>query len=237
MILPTVHRSLRRGDLARLVAEIARTAPEAAAPAVEALEAGNVDALLDQEAAVEVVRGCGGAPAALPLPLLWYVPIRAELRAGGERAVDLADYAASVALAFVRVQATHLGARGEADLVAWRRAIAGLPTDTTARAERAADCAALALWWAGCFPQRVARRGGAGLVRAYLPFAASALHEAASQIAARAPEVADLLSRASTRIEALHQALRSTSVDYLGPEAHTSRGRLQRYLFRLGRAN
>ena len=80
MILPTVHRSLQRGDLARLVAEIARGAPDAAGPAVEALETGDVDALLDQSAALDAVRGFGGAPAPLPLTLLWYVPVRAALR-------------------------------------------------------------------------------------------------------------------------------------------------------------
>jgi hypothetical protein len=234
MILPTVHRTLQRGDLARLVAEIARGAPNAAGPAVEALEAGDVDALLDQSAALDAVRGFGGAPAPLPLTLLWYVPVRAALRRIGEQAVDLADYGASVPLAFIRIQSTHLASRGEMGLEAWNRAIAALPADTTVRAERAADCAALALWWVGCFPQRVTRHGGRGMVRAYLRFAAGALTEAAGQMGDRAPQVSDLFNRAASRIEALHEALVATSMDYLGPEAHSARGRLERYLSRLG---
>jgi hypothetical protein len=50
----------------------------------------------------------------------------------------------------------------------------------------------------------------------------------------RAPQVADLVGRAANRIEALHEALFATSKDYLGPEAHSATGRLERYLSRLG---
>ncbi|HEV8305696.1 MAG TPA: hypothetical protein VGQ25_12075 [Gemmatimonadales bacterium] len=41
---------------------------------------------------------------------------------------------------------------------------------------RAAEEAALALWWAGCFPEWVRRRmAGRGMLRAYVTFAAQAL--------------------------------------------------------------
>src|SRR5205823_5311933 len=76
--------------------------------AAEAVEAGAVDAVLDSPAALEAVRGQGGAPAAVPLSILWYVPVRAALRARGVSDVELADYAATLPVVF----ATWRGGRG-----------------------------------------------------------------------------------------------------------------------------
>lgn len=233
MIVPSVHRSLRREDLARLVSEIARGDPGARGEAISALERGEVDELLDAPAALSAVRGYGGAPAPLPLALLWYIPIRAALRSLGEKDITLADYAASVPLAFVRERATALGSAGESSMVAWERAIEALPPGTTARAERAADCGALAMWWASCFPEAVIRAGGRGLVRAYLVFAGLALRQAAEVLQGRASSVARLYSHAAEQMEVVHEALRVTSVDYLGKDAHTSDGRTRRFLARL----
>src|SRR5207247_10282298 len=83
MITPLIHRVLTREDLARLVAEIGRLDQGEARAAEEAVQAGEVDAVLDSPAALDAVRGRGGAPAAVPLTLLWYVPVRAALRARG----------------------------------------------------------------------------------------------------------------------------------------------------------
>src|SRR3989475_13298538 len=74
MITPIIHRVLTREDLARLVAEIGRVDQAEARAAEEAVQAGEVDAVLDSPAALEAVRGGGGAPAAVPLTILWYVP-------------------------------------------------------------------------------------------------------------------------------------------------------------------
>ena len=100
MIAPLIHRVLTREDLARLVAEIGRLDRAEARAAAEAVEAGAVDAVLDSPAALEAVRGQGGAPAAVPLSILWYVPVRAALRARGVSDVELADYAATLPVVF-----------------------------------------------------------------------------------------------------------------------------------------
>src|SRR2546422_3387611 len=95
MITPLIHRVLKREDLARLVAEIGRLDQGEARVAEEAVQAGEVDAVLDSEAALDAVRGRGGSPAAVPLTLLWYVPVRAARRARGAGDGDLADYPAT----------------------------------------------------------------------------------------------------------------------------------------------
>src|SRR5439155_1175637 len=94
-------------------------------------------------------RGRGGAPAAVPLTLLWYVPVRAALRARGVADVELADYAATLPVVFATWRAVRTVARGETGLDVWSRYVASLPDGTVAQAEGAADVAALALWWAG----------------------------------------------------------------------------------------
>src|SRR2546422_10383405 len=95
MIRPIIHRQLTRGDLACLVDEIARMDVSEGREADEALQAGAVDTVLDSPAALEAVLGRGGAPAPLPLTLLWYIPIRAQPRTRGVTDILLADYAAT----------------------------------------------------------------------------------------------------------------------------------------------
>src|SRR5216684_2811846 len=176
MITPIIHRGLTREDLARLVAEIGRVDQAEAHAAEEALQAGEVDAVLDSPAALEAVHGRGGAPAAVPLTLLWYVPVRAALRARGVTDVELADYVATVPVVFATWRAVRAVAQGETGISLWWRYVASLPDGTVAQAEGAADVAALALWWAGCFPEWVTRRAaGRGMVRAYVTFAGQAL--------------------------------------------------------------
>src|SRR5437867_10866665 len=95
MITPLIHRALTREDLARLVAEIGRLDQAEARAAEEAIQAGAVDSVLDSPVALDAVRGRGGAPAAVPLPLLWYVPARAALGARGLCGVDAVGDAAT----------------------------------------------------------------------------------------------------------------------------------------------
>jgi len=211
MIAPLIHRVLTREDLARLVAEIGRLDRAEARAAAQAVEAGAVDAVLDSPVALEAVRGQGGAPAAVPLPILWYVPVRAALRARGVSDVELADYAATLPVVFTTWRAVR----------------------TVAQAEGAADVAALALWWAGCFPEWVARRAaGRGMLRAYVTFAAQALALAARILGgsgAVAP-VAPFWARAAGAAEALHAALAEARRNYLGRDVHSADQRLERFL-------
>ena len=233
MITPLIHRVLTREDLARLVAEIGRLDRAEARAAAQAVEAGAVDAVLDSPVALDAVRGQGGAPAAVPLPILWYVPVRAALRARGVSDVELADYAATLPVVFTTWRAVRTVARGETGLDVWSRYVASLPDGTVAQAEGAADVAALALWWAGIFPERVTRRAaGAGMLRAYVAFAAQALALAARILGASGP-ISPFWARAADQAEALHAALAEARRDYLGRDVHSSESRLERFLARL----
>jgi len=230
MITPLIHRALTREDLARLVAEIGRVNQAEARAAEEAIQAGEVDAVLDSPVALDAVRGRGGAPAAVPLSLLWYVPVRATLCARGVSDVELADYAATLPVVFATWRAVRTVAHGETGIDVWWRYVASLPDGTTAQAEGAADVAALALWWAGCFPEWVSRRAaGRGMLRAYVTFAAQALELAARILGPIGP----LYGRAAAQIEALHAALAEARRDYLGRDVHSARSRLERFLGRL----
>src|SRR5205809_5124721 len=204
MITPLIHRVLTREDLARLVAEIGRLDQGEARAAEQAVQAGEVDAVLDSPAALEAVRGRGGAPAAVPLTLLWYVPIRAALRARGVSDLELADYVATLPVVFATWRAVRTVAHGETGIGLWQRYVESLPEGTVAQAEGAADVAALALWWAGCFPEWVMRRAaGRGMLRAYVTFAAQAFAVAARIFGPNGP----LWARAAGQAEALHAAL------------------------------
>lgn len=235
MIRPIIHRQLTRGDLSRLVDEIARVDVGEGREAEQALQAGAVDTVLDSPAALEAVLGRGGAPAPLPLTLLWYVPIRAQLRARGVTDILLADYAATLPVVFASSQAQTAVAQTESGVSDWWRFVAALPSGTVAQAEAAADSAALALWWSGCFPEWVERGGsGRGTIRAYVTFAGRMLALAADLLEASAPEEAALCARAAEARAELHAALAEARGDYLGDDPHSAESRLNRFLRRLG---
>jgi hypothetical protein len=233
MIRPIIHRQLTRGDLACLVEEIARMDVTEGREADQALKAGAVDTVLDSPGALEAVLGRGGAPAPLPLTLLWYVPVRAQLRARGVTDILLADYAATLPVVFATSQAQRTIARGETGMAEWWRYVAALPQGTVAQAEAAADSAALALWWSGCFPEWVARGSGESTVRAYVTFAGRMLALAADLLESSAPEEAALCIRAAEARTELHAALAEARVEYIGEDPHSSESRLNRFLKRL----
>lgn len=234
MIRPIIHRQLTRGDLATLVDEIGRMDVAEGREADEALQAGAVDAVLDSPAALEAVLGRGGAPAPLPLTLLWYVPIRAQLKSRGVTDILLADYAATLPVVFATSHSHSAIAQGEDGMSEWWRFVAALPQGTMAQAEAAADAAALALWWAGCFPEWVARgSSGTGMVRAYVTFAGRMLALAADLLEVSAPAEAALCTRAAEARSELHAALIEARVEYIGDDPHSTESRLNRFLKRL----
>src|SRR3954468_6707834 len=234
MIRPIIHRQLTRGDLATLVEEIARMDVAEGREADQALQAGAVDTVLDSPAALEAVLGRGGAPAPLPLTLLWYIPIRAQLRHRGVTDILLADYAATLPVLFATSQSHTAIGQHDAGMAEWWRCVAALPQGTVAQAEAAADAAGLALWWAGCFPEFVERGGSSqGTVRAYVTFAGRMLALAADLLEAKAPEEAALCARAAEARTELHAALVEARADYIGDGPHSSESRLNRFLKRL----
>src|SRR3989441_8651521 len=134
MIRPIIHSQLTRGDLACLVEEIARMDVTEGREADQALQAGAVDTVLDSPAALEAVLGRGGAPAPLPLTLLWYVPIRAQLRMRGVTDILLADYAATLPVVFATSHSQRAITRGENGMAEWWRGGAPVPRGTVAHA-------------------------------------------------------------------------------------------------------
>jgi hypothetical protein len=235
VIRPIIHRQLTRSDLACLVDEIARMDVSEGREAESALQAGAVDTVLDSPAALEAVLGRGGAPAPLPLTLLWYVPIRAQLRIRGITDILLADYAATLPVVFATSHSRTAVAHSDHGMAEWWRVVLALPQGTVAQAEAAADAAALALWWAGCFPEWVERgSSGNGMVRAYVTFAGRMLALAADLLEASAPEEASLCARAAEARSELHAALAEARTDYIGDAPHSAESRLKRFLKRLG---
>jgi len=235
MIRPIIHRQLTRGDLACLVDEIARVDVAEGREAEHALQAGAVDTVLDSPAALEAVLGRGGAPAPLPLTLLWYIPIRAQLRLRGITDIALADYAATLPVVFATSHSKTAIAQSDNGMSEWWGFVASLPQGTVAQAEAAADAAALALWWAGCFPEWVERGGsGSGMVRAYVTFAGRMLALASDLLESSAPEEAALCARAADARSELHAALAEARSDYIGDAPHSAESRLNRFLKRLG---
>jgi hypothetical protein len=146
----------------------------------------------------------------------------------------LADYAATLPVVFATSRSLRAIARGECGMAEWWRFVTALPQGTVAQAEAAADTAALALWWSGCFPEWVERGGSErGMVRAYVTFAGRMLALAADLLESAAPEEASLFARAAeARIE-LHAALEEARADYIGEDPHSSESRLNRFLKRL----
>jgi hypothetical protein len=235
MIRPIIHRQLSRGDLVRLVDEIARMDVAEGREAEQALQSGAVDTVLDSPAALEAVLGRGGAPAPLPLTLLWYIPIRAQLRLRGVTDILLADYAATLPVVFATSHAGTAIAQSEEGMAEWWRFVSSLPRGTVAQAEAAADSAALALWWSGCFPEWVERGGsGRGMTRAYVTFAGRMLALAADLLESSAPEEAALFIRAAEARSELHSALAEARGEYIGDAPHSAESRLNRFLKRLG---
>ena len=233
MIVPMIHHWLRRDDLARLVAEIAAADPASARAAAAMLECGQVDSLLDLPGALDAVRGRGGPPGRLPITLLWYVPIRAILRRRGQADIDLADLTATIPVAFVSTKSAQRFGLGDPALTRWNESIAALRSGTVVQGERAAYCAALALWWAGCFPERISRQGGHGMLRAYVDFAAASFERAARILLESAPAAARVYGRAAEQTSLLCVALADTRSTYLGSSAATARDRLWQWLQRL----
>ncbi len=233
MTAPMIHHSLCRDDLLQLVAAISLVDASAASPAAKALENGNIDDLLDSPEALEAVLGRGGPPAAVPLTLLWYVPIRASLLQRDISDIDIADYTATLPVFFCSSKSGRRIARGERSLTAWANAIEAMPPASVGRAERAAECGSLALWWAGCFPEAIVKKGGRGMIRAYLSFASNALEIAGSYVERLTPDTTRFYQRVSMYIKELCSTLEEVRRNYLTKDANTSEGRINRFLDRL----
>ena len=237
VIVPMVRRTLQRRDLLGLVSAIGRRDPRAGAEATRLLAEEGLDALLDAPAAVAAVQGGAEGPGAVSLPLLWYVPIRYRLVGVGETDLSLADYAASVCVHFTEQRATRVGGRPSHPTLAERwQSIRNLGVATVARAERAADSAAVALWFSACFPSWV-ERGGRGGVRASVAFARDSYAEAARGLVIGYPEAAALSARMVVQAGVVRDAIAAAATEYLGPDAGDTARRIARYLRRLNIQN
>src|SRR5207247_1855744 len=108
MITPLIHRVLTREDLARLVAEIGRLDQGEARAAEQAVQAGEVDAVLDSPAGT--VAQAEGAAEVSALGLWWAgcFPARVTRRAAGRGMLRAYVTFAAQALALsARIFSTH----------------------------------------------------------------------------------------------------------------------------------
>jgi hypothetical protein len=235
MRVPEIHRHLTRDDLAILTGEISRLDRSEGRKAREAVNRGDIDTVLDSDAALQAVLGRGGPPGAISLPVMWYVPIRAELKKAGEKSIALADYVAGIPVLFSSPDSAALVTKTEPMLHTWLEGVERLPSNTVAQAERAVEVAALAIWWSGCFPERVTGKVSedSDALRAYHDLASQMFNLVGRIMSVKIPTVAAFYLGIAARTTVIGTALACVSKNFLGPAAHSPNERLNRFLGRL----
>lgn len=163
MILPTIRASFGRRDALHLVDLLARHDPELREAAQSRLEEQGPDSLLDDPRVRNALLTDPDVQA--PPSLVFYVLVRQALLEGGIDSPSIADYVASVILAFAQSdRAYRISDESEEE---FHYLVDMIEQMRTAEARRAfllrAHLGNYALWLAGLFPDyleaRVKRRG------------------------------------------------------------------------------
>ena len=163
MILPTVRASFGRRDALHLVDLLARHDPELRESARLRLEEQGPDSLLDDPRIRSALLTDPDVQA--PPALVFYVLVRQALLEGGVDSTSVADFVASVVLAFARTERAYR--ISEESTEEFHYLVDMVEQLRTAEARRAflirAHLGNYALWLAGLFPDyveaRVKRRG------------------------------------------------------------------------------
>ncbi len=225
MIVANLRHSLERNDAQLALRLIARGSDRELDQLEDMLRDEGLDALLDDprllDALLETPRG-----ACASLPLFAYVVVRNALRAAGESSRELADYLASVVVAFgLRDRAYRVGMADDEVY----DTLAGLLADVNGPDPRRtllvrAHLGNLALWLSGLFPDHIEhrrwRRGGPDLDY-YEELGRRGFRLAADHRLASEQGLEPLFASAADRFPVLRHALNDVSDRLLFPTHHT----------------
>lgn len=231
MILPVIRSSFERSEALHLVELLGRHDPELRDSARERLEEDGLDGLLDDPRVLNALLTDGDVKARPEI--VFYVLVRQAMLEGGVDDRAVADYVASVLVAFGRARrAYRISERGEEEY--------GYLVDLIARLRTASSREAFlvrvhmgnyALWLSGLFPDfleaRVRRRGAPPI---------SYYERMGSQgylVASRSPEAAalgvgDALGSVARHFSGVRSALNRVSDRHLWRDSGDPVGRLLR---------
>ena len=237
MILPTIRASLTRDDALHLVDLLGRDDPELRRSARERLEARGVDALLDDP---RVRNALLTDPDVRVAPsVVFFVVIRQALLEGGVDDPGIADFVASLVMAFGRARAAYRPASD--DDAEYFYLVDLLDQLRTADGRRAfllhSHLGNFSLWLAGLFPDyldtRRRRRGGPSL-EYFDRMGATGYATAARSREAKALGVEQIFDGVGRDFVKVRHALNRVSDRVLWPGAGDPVGRLLRDLQRGG---
>jgi hypothetical protein len=231
MILPTIRASFGRRDALHLVDLFGRGDPALRSAARERLEAEGVDSLLDDPRVLNALLTDPEVTA--PPALIFYVLVRQALLEQGVDDTGLADFAASLVVAFGRARrAYRISDRDDEEF--------HYLVDMVARLDRAGERRAFllrshlgnfSLWLAGLFPDFLearSRRRGAPPIDYYERMGRTSYQAASESRAARELGLEDLLKSVARDFPSLRVALNRVSDRYLWPNSGDPVGRLLR---------
>lgn len=220
MIQPTIRATFRRTDAIHLVELLVKRDPELRRGAYERLEAGGIDALLDDP---RVLNALLTDPEVAVAPgIIFYVLVRQALLEGGIEDPETADYVASMVLAFGREGRAYRIGDGSGREFRYL-------VDLVAEMERAnarerfllgVHLGNYSLWMSGLFPHYVAarlRRRGAPPISYYEDLGSSGYSMAAGSREAESLGIDRLLMGVARRFAGVRVALNRISDRYFWP--------------------
>lgn len=231
MILPAVRSSFSRQDAIHLIALISRDDPELRRGARDRLDEMGIDALLDDPRVLSAL--LTDPDVAVRPELVFYVLVRQALLEGGIQGVAVADYVASMVLAFGSgSRAYRLSQDGEESYAYLVDIMGELQNANQRRAFMLrAHLGNYSLWMSGMFPDflqaRVSRRGAPPLTY-YENVGSSGYLEASRSPEAEALGLDQPLNDVARHFSAVRVALNRVSDRYLCPEGANPVNRLLR---------
>lgn len=222
MILPNVRASFSRTEAAHLVNLLGRDGEAARRSAVERLESGGLDALLDDPRVLNALLTDSGVSA--PPALVFYVLIRHALLEGGIDEVEIADYVTALVLGFARSPRPYRIDEEDDEEYHYLVDLVAAMDEATGRRSFLirAHLGNYSLWLSGLFPDyieaRVQRRGAPPL-RYYEEMGATGFRLASETSVAQAYGIEDVLHGAAQRFPALRVALNRVADRHFWPRA------------------
>ncbi|MBI4520592.1 MAG: hypothetical protein HY701_07120 [Gemmatimonadetes bacterium] len=220
MILPNLRATFGRQEAAQAIALLASGDSDIAALAEDRLRDYGLDALLDDPRLLNAVMT--DREVSVRPELVFYVLVRHALLEGGIQDVRMADYVATLLMAFGRARrGNRVSDTDEVEYEYLVDMIADLASEKGRRAfQLRAHLGNYSLWLAGLFPQyieaRVQRRGAPPL-EYYEEMGSTGYRLAADTVYAEAFGLDHLYREASDRFGDLRAALNRLSYRYFWP--------------------